>query len=307
MRLDKPLQAFAFITASIVLCALVFAIPSIQALPNSSNNTFTLNGMTVTLTKKVVTGGLVYVGEIVTSLYDEKFEITSTTVNGVNETSGSVNIVGNGFKISEVSVKDESATGSNVYDLATYVNQTGSYSVETRATTSNGIISGYFTQNMIGPIGKYSLTLTPVNGGKSYKALVTLPNGQTVDPQFYQYVDAWHGPWWAPYHLLGWILSWAAWETITAGIIFAILGVISGGVFIPAIGLVLALSAVYTAANGSIYTYWDMILLYGVVPAYFEVGFHTNQFWGQNLGQWYYCAVWPSNFGWHTGVWPVGW
>jgi hypothetical protein len=307
--MDKRFQAC--IAAFIVVVALVFVVPSINALSQTSANTITINAATSTYTKQAITGGFVYTGVTTNSLYTETFTIASTTLNGVNETQISVNIIGNGFTMSEKGSKSESATGSADYDLLSYVNQTGSYSIETGATTSNGITSGYLTQNMYGPIGKYSFTLTPVSGGESYKALVTLPNGVTVDPSFYQYVNSWHGPWWAPYNLMGWILSWGEWESMSIGLVLAILGVIlvtlaTAGIALAVIGVVFAVATLYTASDQVVYSYYDTIFLYGVIPMYGEAGFHTDRFYTISLGQWYYIPVYPSTAPWHTGVWPYG-
>lgn len=305
------------IAASIILFALIFSIPSVQAHPKSSTDTFTLNGMTVTGTRSVVKGGFVYAGEIVTTLYKEEFHIASITRNGVNKTSTFLNIVGEDFEISAVSVKTESGTASTSYSLMSYTNQTGSYSVEVDAATSEGITSGYLTQDLYAPIGKYYVTLTPLSDG-SYKGWVTLPTGETIDPGLYQFVDKWHGPWWARYNLKGWILYWYSQETVTLGILALALTVIS--IFLAPImpvsvvlDALLVSASLFTATVEPVHrTYWDVIFLYGVVPMYGEAGFYTNQIWqpwGWRYLGWTYIPQW-NIYGWggswHTDVWPVG-
>lgn len=304
------LKGFTVATLIVMLSiTLYLAVPSVLASSNSTTSTFTLNGETVTVTKTAVTGGFIYVGEVVTSSYTEDFSISSTMLNGVNVTSASISIVGNGYTISEASVKTESVSGSTLSDLTTYVNQTGSYSVETNTATSGGTTSGYMTENMYAPIGKYSFTLTPENGGASDKVLVTLPNGQTIDPWLEKTYSGWHGAWWAPYELLGCIIDWNWWETFAAGALLLILGVVSVeavGVFVTIAGAVLLVAQGYVASDHVNHSYWDVMLLYGCVLYGYETGYHTNWEWGNTLSKWWYIPVNPTGAGWHTGIWPCG-
>jgi hypothetical protein len=307
------------IVTSIILSALIFSIPSVQALPKSSTNTFTLNGMTVTVTRSVVKGGLVYAGEVVTSLYKEEFYVASITMNGVNKTSTFLNIVAEDYEISTASVETESDKASSTYGLMSYTNQTGSYSVEVESATSEGITSGYVTQDMHAPVGKCYVTLTPLADG-SYKGIVTLPTGETVDPGIYMFVNAWHGPWWASYALNGWILWWYSWEAVTLGILAFIITIINM-ILLPVMPVSMILDAMLLSAElfpatvEPVHrTYWDVIFLYGAVPIFGEAGFYTNQYylpWGWQHIAWTYIPVWNTNSywggSWHTDVWPVGW
>lgn len=307
------------IVASIILSALILSIPSVQALPKSSTNTFTLNGMTVTVTRSVVKGGLVYAGEVVTSLYKEEFYVASITMNGVNKTSTFLNIVAEDYEISTASVETESGTASTTHSLMSYTNQTGSYSVEVESATSKGMTSGYVTQDLHAPVGKCYVTFTPLADG-SYKGWVTLPTGETVDPGIYMFVNAWHGPWWASYCLNGWILWWYSWEAVTLDILAFVLSIAS--IFLaPIMPVSIVLDAILLSANFFPATvepvhrsYWDVIFLYGAVPIFGEAGFYTNQYWqpwGWQHIAWTYIPEWNTNsyWGgpWHTDVWPVGW
>lgn len=307
------------IVASIILAALILSAPSVQALPKSSTSTFTLNGVTVTVATTVVKGGLVYAGEVVTSLYKEEFYVASITMNGVNKISTFLNIVGEDYEISTASVKTESDTASTTRSLTSYTNQTGTYSVEVESATSEGTTSGYVTQDMHAPVGKCYVTLTPLADG-SYKGWVTLPTGEIIDPGIYMHVNAWHGPWYWSYALNGWILWWYSWESVTLGILAFVLSVVS--IFLaPIMPVSIILDAMllsaefYPATVEPVHrTYWDVIFLYGAVPIYGEAGFYTNQYWlpwGWQHIAWTYIPLWNTNSywggSWHTDVWPVGW
>ncbi|MBS7616770.1 hypothetical protein KEJ45_06190 [Candidatus Bathyarchaeota archaeon] len=99
----------------------------------------------------------------------------------------------------------------------------------------------------------------------------------------------------APYNLKGWMIVWASWKQVGIDVVAALLGLIVGGIggiFLGAIGLVLAVSGMYVATECCLHSYWDVILLYGFIPIYNEASYYTNQICpNQYLGIWWFIPV----------------
>jgi hypothetical protein len=309
--MDKRPQAC--IVAFIIVVASISSVPYVHAMVEGSTVIDSIPPWIV-----AIPGGYTYDLSTTRDQCTETSTGSSVTLNNVTETSYSTTIIGSGYTMTETGSQNVSSTGSAVYDVLDYINETGTYELVTTASTFNGITSGNLTQNMYSPVGECSFTATPINSTASALS-VTLPNGTTIDSvSFWQYVNQWRGSWWNRRNLQGWMISWSSTVAIGIGIIVAAIGLIPGGqVFLGLAGLILALMPIYQATNGYYYVYFDLLLYYGCVLTNAEVGFWTNQFalstrvWPVNVPPyWWYFPVWDM-FGYngipHSGVWPPGW
>ena len=174
-------------------------------------------------------------------------------------------------------------------------------------------------QNIINPSGHYLLT-TKTNDSGQLKFDLTKPDGTILDPGAYSYADEYDI---YNNHLQGW-LFWSTVSDIPSAVDWALF--LAGAVFVfinPTVLVGLTLVIIqglgmvgdYFIANISgtqvriSYVLW---LEWFGIPWLTEMGYYTNQYSGQPLGNWWYWPLfafpYTSETGWnyaHTGVWPT--
>jgi hypothetical protein len=208
-----------------------------------------------------------------------------------------------------------------------YSNSTGTYYARCQSNallSSDGteVISSSLTidQNIFSQRGRYSYSFSPKTDGLGTKCLMTMPNGAVVDPSSTLYISA-NGDY--STHLDVYLIGFTAAEQAGEGFLEAIAGAILevithseslaflAAVLAPLGGLLLALGLFTASAyflypssmDGIIMLYikyvslmWTGPFLWEThrFPLYLELGFYTDQFMFQDLGDWYYYPVFNS-------------
>ena len=171
-------------------------------------------------------------------------------------------------------------------------------------------------QNKVEPNGRYIVKCSPKSSQLGYgtKADIILPNGTIIDPGLNWFASGLV----SGYNVLYGVYLW--WERLLMAevniILFILDGLILAGVVTAAFapltyamtGLLLYSNAYETSMYsemGNVYImYISMVCYLGFIPCYGEIGYFTDLVWGIPLGDWYYIPLMPTNFQWHTCIWP---
>lgn len=209
-----------------------------------------------------------------------------------------------------------------------FSNATGNYylTLNSNALLSlNGTViltkTAVINENLFAPIGQYTITYTPIsspiNGALTGDTVqVVTPDGQTYEPSVYMFAD---GSSLNGNTLYGWYVWWDNVDEPTEEIIVAVLETIENPLSIAWTSVEIALySQAYLYitnmqnTDGGYITmqYYEFVMWQGIIPAYAEVGYYTDQVVGMGIIPWYYIPVLnfpPSTVGWHESPWPTNW
>jgi hypothetical protein len=245
---------------------------------NECQFTKTINGQTEKTMKTEITGtfnlslSVIYRTIEINDIAEKHINATITFSNATNR----YNIAGNGV---------------STWDIA-----------QTRMI--NGTIT--LNQNMIGKSGTYKIDYGEIPNETFVKVNITRPDGTMTDPWTYFIFDVNF-----PFILYGFTVSWLQEDfNIPDGILIAVGLIIQAfasiptliGQLIDVVGGEMYQADQYVSDMGGypVITFYTELATCLNAPLVWEMGFYTNQVWGNNQGDWYF---WPT-LGYFPYFWP---